>query len=147
MSRNFAVLGVAARHRAVPTALALAAATVLGASAARADMEFVLEFTGYSDLFKECEFTISVNAPDTYAHVVLGYSVNVEGKGTQSCEVAFGPDRVAETSCHSDQAFHTTCEDKIVVKPVALDCYGTDDLSTDCGAISLTGPDGAFVFE
>jgi len=130
---------------------ALAGGLLLGALAsatgARAEVGFELEFTGYSDLFKECEYSIWLTAPDDFNHVVLGYSVSITGKGIEQCEVHWGPDRVAETSCASDAHIDYTCEDEIILRPTSLDCYGPDDMSTDCGPVSLTGPEGAFVFE
>ena len=128
--------------------LRLVVPIVLVASPALADLDFTLEITGYSELFKECEFAIAVSAPDDFSHIVLGYELSVPGKGREDCEAHWGPDRVRETSCHSAEPVNYTCEDAFVVKPTTLSCYDKGENGTECGRVGLTGPrPGLFVFE
>lgn len=126
----------------------LAAAALLAATPALADVGIEMQIDGYSDLFKECEFGFAhTDFGAGYSKIDFAYEVHVRGAKISQCEASFEGDWV-DTQCQGVPGVEDdhTCEDLTKVRALGVRCFDGAGARTDCGTLRIRGAD-VFTFD
>ena len=126
----------------------LAIAGLLAATPAQGDVGITMEIDGYSDLFKECEFSLYYEDFDAgYSKILLAYEVHIRGELMKNCRVTF-EDGYANTECNGVPGVDDDhqCDELSKVRPTGVACWDAGGAETGCGTLKIRGPE-VFTFD
>lgn len=120
------------------------ASVALSAGCALADVGVEIQFDGYDETAKQCEFAFAyTDFGAGFSKIDFAYEVHVRGQQIRHC-TDIVTEEFTDTSCRvmpDVENIEHTCDEITKVRPVVIRCFDAGGSQAECGPIKIRGSD------